>query len=170
MVKICGITNREDALAAIDGGASALGFNFYPRSPRYLSPDRAAELIPQLPAAVWKVGVFVDESPDHINSFARQIGLDVVQLYAEVGQANPLPSLRIWQAVKVDERFHLSGLDRYPAEAILLDTPSSGAHGGSGRTFDWSKAAGPTKVKLILAGGLDASNVRRAIATVHPWG
>jgi phosphoribosylanthranilate isomerase len=167
IVKICGITNREDALAAIDGGASALGFNFYPRSPRYLSLDRAAELIPQLPAAVWKVGVFVNESPDRITAVARHAGLDIVQL---VGQACRLPNMRVWQTIQVDESFHLSALDEYPAEAILLDTPAGEAHGGTGQTFDWSKATGATKVKIILAGGLDAANVRQAIATVHPWG
>src|SRR5262249_26690395 len=155
IVKICGITNREDALAAIDGGASALGFNFYPPSPRYLTPDRAAELIPQLPAAVWKVGVFVNESPDRMTAVARWLGLDIAQV---VGQAPRLPNLRVWQTIQVDEQFDLSTLDQYPAEAILLDTPSGG-YGGTGRTFDWSKAAGATKVKIILAGGLDATNV-----------
>jgi len=167
MVKICGITNREDALAAIEGGASALGFNFYPESPRYLNPEQAAELIAQLPATVWKVGVFVNESPQRITEIVNRAGLDVAQL---VGQADSLSGLRIWRAIQVDENFRLSNLDQIEAEAILLDTPSGAAHGGTGRTFDWSKAAGPTKVKIILAGGLDATNVRQAIAAVHPWG
>ena len=167
MVKICGITNREDALAAIEGGASALGFNFYPQSPRYLNPDRAAELIAQLPATVWKVGVFVNESPQRITEVANRARLDIVQLHNNVGQAGSLPNIRIWQAIQVDENFRLTNLDQLEAEAVLLDTA---IHGGTGRTFDWSKAAGPTKVKIILAGGLDATNVRQAIAAVHPWG
>ena len=167
MVKICGITNREDALAAIEGGASALGFNFYPQSPRYLNPEQAAELIAQLPATVWKVGVFVNESPQRITEIVNRAGLDVAQL---VGQADSLSGLRIWRAIQVDENFRLSNLDQIEAEAILLDTPSGAAHGGTGRTFDWSKAAGLTKKKIILAGGLDAANVRQAIAAVHPWG
>src|SRR5579872_5173259 len=100
MVKICGITNCADALAAIEGGAAALGFNFYPKSPRYVTPDRAAELIAELPATIWKVGVFVNESPDP--EFVHRIGLDVVQL---VGQASPPPDLRVWQAIPVDETF-----------------------------------------------------------------
>ena len=168
IVKICGITNREDALAAIEGGASALGFNFYPPSPRYLSPQKAAELIAQLPAAIWKVGVFVDESAGQIMEVSQLAGLDI----AQVGQATRLPHShsRIWRTIQVDENFRLADLDQIPAEAVLLDTPSGAAHGGTGRTFDWSKAAGSTQVKIILAGGLDAANVRQAIAAVHPWG
>jgi phosphoribosylanthranilate isomerase len=167
MVKICGITNREDALAAIDGGASALGFNFYPKSPRYLDPERAAALIPQLPATVWKVGVFVNETPERITEVAKHVGLDIVQV---VGEAGRMLNLRVWKAIHVDEDFLLSQLDNYPAEAVLLDTPAGEAYGGTGRTFDWSRAAGATKMKIILAGGLDATNVRQAIAAVHPWG
>jgi phosphoribosylanthranilate isomerase len=167
MVKICGITNREDALAAIDAGATALGYNFYPKSPRYIDPDRAAALIAQLPAAVWKVGVFVNEPPHSIDAIATRAKLDVVQL---VGQPNTLPSRRVWKSIHVDETFRLSDLDQYPVEAVLLDTPAGDLYGGTGRTFDWSQAAGPTQVKIILAGGLDAANVRQAIAAVHPWG
>ena len=166
MVKICGITNREDALAAIEGGASAMGFNFYPQSPRYIDPERAAVLIAGLPKTIWKVGVFVNETPERITEIAQRVGLDIAQL---VGQAIRLPSLRVWQTACVDENFRLADLDQNPAEAILLDTPSSVAYGGTGRTFDWSKAAGSTR-RIILAGGLDASNVRQAIATAHPWG
>ena len=166
MVKICGITNREDALAAIEGGASALGFNFYPQSPRYLNPDQAAELIAELPAAIWKVGVFVNESPQRITEIINRAKLNIAQLH-NVGQADSLSYIRIWHAAQVDEAFDLTTLDHLKAEAVLLDTA---IHGGTGRTFDWSKAAGATKVKIILAGGLDATNVREAIATVHPWG
>jgi len=167
MVKICGITNRQDALAAIEGGASALGFNFYPQSPRYLNPDRAAELIAQLPAGVWKVGVFVNESAERITEVASRASLDIAQLHNNTGQAISLSYIRIWQAAQVDEDFRLTNLDTLQAEAVLLDTA---IHGGTGRTFDWSKAVGATRVKIVLAGGLDATNVRQAIATVHPWG
>ncbi len=163
IVKICGITNLPDALAAIEGGAAALGFNFYPKSPRYLTPDRAAELIAALPGAVWKVGVFVNESPDP--EFVRRIGLDIVQL---VGQAPQSPGLRVWQAIPVDENFRIADLETNPAEAVLLDTPSA-QHGGTGRSFDWSRAVNAPK-KIIIAGGLDASNVRQAIDAAHPWG
>jgi phosphoribosylanthranilate isomerase len=172
IVKICGITNREDALAAIAGGAAALGFNFYPRSPRYLHPERAAELIPQLPGAVWKVGVFVNEAPERIVELAHRLGLDVVQLHGD--EVRYPAGLRIWRAATVDENFRLADLDQYPAEALLLDAPAGEGHcatyGGTGRTFDWSKASGRANLKIILAGGLDAANVRQAIAAAHPWG
>ena len=117
MVKICGITNREDALAAIEGGASALGFNFCPQSPRYLDPDQAAELIAELPAGVWKVGVFVNESPDRIIEVADRAKLDIAQLH-NVGQADSLSNIRIWQAAQVDENFRLTHLDQLKAEAV----------------------------------------------------
>jgi len=166
MVKICGITKLEDAVAAIEGGASALGFNFYPKSPRYIAPDCAAGMIAKLPATVWKVGVFVNESPERITDLASHVGLDIVQL---VGQAIRLSALRIWQTAYVDEKFRLADIEHNPAEAILLDTPASEAYGGTGRTFDWSRAAGSNK-RIILAGGLDAGNVRQAIAAAQPWG
>ena len=168
IVKICGITNREDALAAIEGGAAALGFNFYPRSPRYVDPERAAELLAVAPAGVWKVGVFVNESPEEILEIAQRLGLDVVQLHGD--EVRYPAGLRIWRAATVDENFRLADLDQYPAEAVLLDAPSGDAYGGTGRTFDWSKASGATELKIILAGGLDAANVRQAIAAAHPWG
>jgi phosphoribosylanthranilate isomerase len=166
MVKICGITKLEDAVAAIEGGASALGFNFYPKSPRYIAPDCAAGMIAKLPANVWKVGVFVNESPERITELASHVGLDVVQL---VGQAIRLSNLRVWQTAYVDENFRLADIESDPAEAILLDAPAGQSYGGTGQTFDWSRAAGSTR-RIILAGGLDAGNVRQAIAAAQPWG
>jgi phosphoribosylanthranilate isomerase len=166
MVKICGITKLQDAVAAIEGGASALGFNFYPKSPRYISPDCAAGMIAKLPANVWKVGVFVNESPERITELASHVGLDIVQL---VGQAVRVPNLRVWQTAYVDENFRLADIELDPAEAILLDAPAGQSYGGTGQTFDWSRAAGSRR-RIILAGGLDAGNVRKAIAAAQPWG
>ena len=166
MVKICGITNREDALAAIDGGAAALGFNFWPRSPRYIQPEAAAELFETLPAGVWRVGLFVNEPPPRVTATARQLALDIVQLHGDM----PLPKdLRVWKALSVTPDFRHDELDKYPAEAFLLDTPAGAAHGGTGKTYNWELAAGAGK-KIILAGGLDAGNVRLAIRTAKPWG
>jgi phosphoribosylanthranilate isomerase len=164
MVKICGITNREDALAAIDGGAAALGFNFYPASPRYIAPDEAAAIIAGLPSSLWKVGVFVDESAESVLRIARQVGLDIAQLHGSESPAEYPRGLRVWKAIRMvgqarwGRRFRLPGV-----EAVLVDGPASG------QTFDWARA--PRGIaKLILAGGLDADNVRQAIAQVHPWG
>ena len=169
MVKICGITNREDALAAIEGGASALGFNFYSNSPRYVDPDRASDLVAGLPGSAWKVGVFVNESPARIVAIARQVGLDIAQLHGDEAVADYPQGIRIWKAARVESSFRLFDLDSCPAEAVLLDAAAGTAYGGTGRTFDWSQAAGSTK-HIILAGGLDASNVRQAIAAGRPWG
>jgi phosphoribosylanthranilate isomerase len=166
IVKICGITNREDALAAIDGGASALGFNFYAQSSRYIDSDVAARVAAGLPAGVWRVGVFVNESLERITDVSRRVGLDVVQL---VGPSIRPSGLRVWQTAYVNEDFRLADIESNPAEAILLDTPAGQAYGGTGRSFDWSRAAGSTK-RIILAGGLDAGNVRQAIAAANPWG
>jgi phosphoribosylanthranilate isomerase len=163
MVKICGITNRQDALAAIDGGAAALGFNFYPASPRYIGLEEAAHLVAGLPAEIWKVGVFVDESPEEVLRTAGLAGLDIAQLHGSESPAHYPAGIRVWKA------FRLTGPDFSlpdvgPAEAVLLDGRASG------QVFDWAKAVGQKIEKLILAGGLDAGNVRQAIAQVHPWG
>lgn len=169
MVKICGVTNLEDALAASEGGARALGFNFYPRSPRYIDWESAARWISSVPAGVWKVGVFVNEPPDKVSALARCLGLDVVQLHGDETPADYPQGLRVWKAARVGGAFRISDIDQDPAEAVLLDSPANGGYGGSGKTFDWSVAAGSTK-KIIIAGGLDAGNVRQAIEQAKPWG
>ena len=164
MVKICGITNREDALAAVEAGASAIGFNFYRDSPRYISPTGASMIAAKLPAHVWKVGIFVNESPETIARIALDAALDVAQLYG-TSQAR---GIRVWRAVQANESL-LSHVNDATAEAVLLDTPSDDLHGGTGTSFDWSRAKGLPK-HIIIAGGLDASNVRRAIEQAQPWG
>ena len=155
MIKICGITRREDAETAVAAGASAIGFIFYPPSPRCITPEHAAELGRAL--EILKVGVFVNESPASVEAVARAAKLDVVQLY---GGESPR-GMRVWRAFRVNE-----GVDATPArdaEAVLLDGPANGI------AFDWSQAHG-LSAKLILAGGLDASNVAEAIRIARPWG
>jgi phosphoribosylanthranilate isomerase len=164
MVKICGITNADDALAAAAAGATALGFNFYPPSPRFIQPEAAARIIEGLPREVWKVGVFVDMLPHEIARVQRIAALDVAQLHGDE-PPDQLPSgIRVWKAFRIDA----AGLEAYRAEAFLLDAPSD-VYGGTGRTFDWTKAVG-TGRKIILAGGLDEDNVGAAIRQVRPWG
>ncbi len=161
MVKICGITNREDALAAIEGGASALGFNFYPASPRYIAPEAAAAITAALPKTVWKAGVFVDEPAGNVQRIARLAGLDVAQLHGSESPRQYPQGVRVWKAIRVGPALNLP--DLLPAEAVLLDGPASG------QAFDWTHIP-ECPLKLIVAGGLDASNVRQAIEQVHPWG
>jgi phosphoribosylanthranilate isomerase len=179
MVKICGITNRDDAIAAVEAGASAIGFNFYRDSPRYISHTGAAMIAEKIPANVWKVGIFVDEDPDAIARGVVDAGLDIVQLYG-IAEAR---GIRIWRACSITD-----SLDSYIAdetvEALLVDSPrqlvgtlkvgpSVSRHhlqyGGTGKTYDWSRARGIPK-KTIIAGGLDPDNVRQAIEEAQPWG
>ena len=163
LVKICGITNREDALAAVDGGAAALGFNFYPPSPRYIAPDEAAAIAAGLPSGVWKVGVFVDESPEAVLRTAGQVGLDIAQLHGSEPPEQYPQGIRVWKAIRVLSKAGETACPTVGAEAVLLDGPASG------QVFDWARV--PHGIaKLILAGGLDAGNVRAAIEQVHPWG
>lgn len=155
MVKICGITRREDAEAAVEAGASALGFVFYPPSPRYVTPQRAAELGASLP--ILKVGVFQDESAASIEAVMRAAKLDVAQIY----NSGTPHGARVWKALRV--KGVVDSKEAEGAEALLLDGPANGI------SFDWSlvKTGG---VKIILAGGLDAANVAEAIRAVKPWG
>jgi phosphoribosylanthranilate isomerase len=165
VVKICGITNRDDALAAIEYGATALGFNFYPKSPRCLEPADAARLIEGLPQSVWKVGVFVNEPAEKVAAIAAQAHLDIVQLHGDACATG----VRTWRALPVNGDFRLEQLNSCSAEAFVLDAPSATLYGGTGGTFDWSRVAGSGK-KIILAGGLDAANVQQAIRMARPWG
>lgn len=160
MVKICGITNREDAMAAVDAGASALGFNFYSRSPRCISPELAAEI--GFGLQTLRVGVFVDE-PD-VLAMARQARLDVIQLHGSELPADVPSGFRTWKAFRVDSEWDPSVMPSYNAEAFLLDGPSP----GTGVTFDWSRSAGQRNI--ILAGGLGPDNVADAIRSARPWG
>lgn len=167
VLKICGITNAEDAAAAVAGGANAIGFNFYHRSPRYLAPERAAQI--STPAGVRRVGVFVNAPAPRIEEIARAARLDTAQLHGDEAPADYPRRLPVWKAVRVGAGFDISQYDSCPAEALLLDGPAGELYGGAGRTFDWLLAGVATR-RIVLAGGLDASNVAEAIALVRPWG
>ena len=160
MIKICGITNRQDALAAVEAGATALGFNFYPRSPRYISPNAAAVIAAHVD--VLKVGVFVDDPDAAV--IAGQAGMDVVQMHGAETPAQIPSGVRVWKAFRVSSDWDASVMSEYPVEAFLLDGPSP----GSGEVFDWRRAAGLRNI--ILAGGLGPDNVSEAIRQVRPWG
>ena len=177
ILKICGITNQEDATAAVEGGANAIGFNFHPPSPRYIAPERAGEI--GTPAGVRRVGVFVNETRGRVEEVARIAALTVAQLHGDEAPAEYPAGLAVWKGVRVTEGFDFSRYEECPAEALLLDGPAGEMYGGAGKSFDWSvvskkatkkadQEVRPTKI--ILAGGLDASNVARAIALAHPWG
>jgi len=164
LVKICGITELEDALAACDAGADALGFNFWPRSPRYVEPERAARIIERIPGNVLAVGVFVDETAERIEQTAAAAGIEIAQLHGDCG----VPRLRWWKALEAGPEVRRL-MEHFEAEAFLLDAPAGAQRGGTGRTFDWALAAG-LPGRIVLAGGLGPDNVGEAIRAARPWG
>lgn len=172
-VKICGITNFEDAHEAINLGADALGFNFYKRSPRYLEPAKAKPIIEALPPLISLVGIFADEfSPERIRTIAHAVGLGTIQLH---GSESPeyirkISEVRIIKAFRVNESFDVSQLAAYQVGAYLLDTYDSKQLGGTGKTFNWDVAAQAKPYgRVILAGGLSPENVADAILQVRPY-
>lgn len=164
LIKICGITVLEDALAACDAGADALGFNFWPRSPRYIPPERAAQIIERLPGNVLAVGVFVDAAAEEIEAAAAAAGIEIAQLHGQCG----IPRVRWWKALEAGPELHKE-MEQFEAEAFLVDAPAGAQRGGTGRTFDWQLVHG-LPGRIVLAGGLGPDNVREAIAAVRPWG
>jgi phosphoribosylanthranilate isomerase len=159
MVKICGITRAEDAVAAVDAGADALGFNFYLNSPRYIDPALAGEIDSR---GALRVGIFVDATPAAATAAARLARLDVLQLYGGCGAAEYVP-FRVWKAYRVTAGWTPPA--DTGAEAVLLDGPAP----GTGAAFDW-QVARKVQVPFLLAGGLDADNVAEAIRVTRPWG
>lgn len=167
ILKICGITNQDDADAAMDGGANAIGFNFYPRSPRYVAPERAAGIATQ--RGVRRVGVFVNEPRERVEEIGRAAALDVAQLHGDEAPADYPQRIAVWKAARVAPGFDLRKYEDCPAEALVLDGPAGELYGGAGQAFDW-KLVGVSAWRIVLAGGLDAANVAQAIALVRPWG
>jgi phosphoribosylanthranilate isomerase len=174
VVKICGITNLDDALAAVAAGADALGFNFYNLSPRYISPQHAREIIEQLPESLLTVGVFVNEESDTVRAIAGEAGLRALQLH---GDETPeycrqlASDFYVIKAFAVADTFDIQVSQAYGVEAIMLDTKHNNLRGGTGRVFDWSVArrAVATVPKLFLAGGLSPENVENAVEIVRPF-
>jgi phosphoribosylanthranilate isomerase len=174
-IKICGITNLEDALAAVAVGADALGFNFYKPSPRYITPQSAREIIEQLPGSVLTVGVFVnEESPQAVMSIANEAGIKALQLH---GDESPdycrelAADTHVIKTLAVSDDFDPKLVRAYQVDAIMLDTRDNRLRGGTGRVFDWSIAQQVSQhvPKLYLAGGLSPENVADAIKIVRPY-
>ncbi len=175
-VKICGITNLEDALVSAKFGADALGFNFYAKSPRYIAPKKAREIIEHLPENILKVGVFVNESLEKIVEIASIAKLDALQLHGEetpefARALKAQTNLEIIKAFRVSPEFKPEDVLPFATGAILLDAYNPKEHGGTGETFDWKIAFKVNQLvpKLYLAGGLDSKNVDNAIRRVQPF-
>ena len=172
-VKICGITRIEDAQQAVDLGAAALGFNFYPPSPRYIEPEAARAMVRRLPPFVTSVGVFANETDaGRVISIAREAGATAVQLH---GPGFPdlqelLSAFTLVVAVPVREGFKAEALGKFRLNAYLLDAFDADRLGGTGKTFDWNAAREAKRYgPIILAGGLTPENVGQAVRVVRPF-
>ncbi|HTZ17457.1 MAG TPA: phosphoribosylanthranilate isomerase [Dissulfurispiraceae bacterium] len=170
-VKICGITNLEDALAAVEYGADALGFVFYPKSPRVVTPEKAKEIVAQLPPFITTVGVFVNEDPVKIKAVMTSTHLSVVQLHGEESPAQCTLWTPTVKAFRVKDFVDLKPLEQYKCmSAYLLDTFAPSSYGGTGQIFNWDIALEAKKFgPIILAGGLTTDNVEKAVRWVMPY-
>lgn len=165
IIKVCGITTEDDLEASVEAGANAIGFNFYGKSPRFLTATRARQLARLMQGRFIRVGVFVNPSEDKLLEIASNVPLDVLQLHGNEMPENVANSFRVWRGGHA----HVDRTMLDPAvEAWLLDTPTP-LHGGSGKTFDWALAAS-FPARAIVAGGLDGDNVAAAIQAAKPWG
>ena len=177
-IKICGLTHLDDALAAIDAGADYLGFNFYPKSPRSISPNACAKILSAIrhrPSALTTVGIFVNESPATVAAILDDCGLDFAQLH---GDESPEHLTVLWGRAYKAFRGSMEGTDysvfaRFSPgfPSLLIDAHVPNAYGGTGQIADWQAArALAAQFPIFLAGGLTPGNVANAVAHVHPWG
>jgi phosphoribosylanthranilate isomerase len=173
-VKICGITNAADALAAIEAGANLLGFNFYPKSPRHIAEAIAAKIRPELPKKVKAVGIFVNAPSADVAAIRKSLKLDAVQLHGDESPetvAEIARSVPVFKAFRIEPEFQLETLDEFPeAFAFLFDAAHTGQYGGTGHSTDWDAARrAALGHRIILAGGLRVENVAAAVRIVRPY-
>ncbi len=171
-IKICGITNIEDAVTAIKYGADALGFVFYPNSPRNIIPETARSIVQSLPPFITTVGVFVDEDVSNIEKTASYVGLNTIQLHGSEPPESCNLSRKVIKAIRIKDLSDLESLNVYKnVSAFLLDTYSPNAYGGTGHVFNWEIAVDARKFgRIILAGGLTPDNIAEAVQMVQPYG
>ncbi|MGB2691168.1 MAG: phosphoribosylanthranilate isomerase [Thermodesulfobacteriota bacterium] len=170
-IKICGITNMEDAQASADYGADALGFIFYKESKRYIDPKVAKSIIFSLPPFITTVGVFVNHDLDEISQIKETTGIQVAQLHGDETPefASSLP-INVIKVIRVKDKSDLDKVAQYSAQAILFDTYSDTEYGGTGESFDWEILNDMSSTKrIILSGGLNPENVLEAVQIVRPY-
>ena len=170
-VKICGIRSLEEAEAALEAGADALGFNFWKPSPRYVEPEAAREIIARLSPITASIGVFVNEERDRILDLASELRLSAVQLHGDETPefCESLRPIKTIKAIRVSQDFDLKLIRSYHVDMVLLDANIQGSYGGTGQCIDWRIAIEAKRLApIILAGGLTAENVRDAITHVRP--
>jgi phosphoribosylanthranilate isomerase len=176
-VKVCGITNLADAEKSLEFGADALGFNFYPPSPRCIAPEGARAVLQRLPEGSCNIAVFVNEPKERVREIIAHGELasgrqaySALQFHGEESQEYCRGwSMKVIKAFRVREKKSLEGMEQFPADFYLLDSWSSG-YGGSGAAFSWEWLEGLKSEKLILSGGLSIENVGEAIRRIHPYG
>jgi len=176
-VKVCGITNLADAEKALEFGADALGFNFYPPSPRCIAPEEARAVLQRLPEGSCNIAVFVNEPKEKVREIIAHGELangrqaySALQFHGEESQEYCRGwSMKVIKAFRVREKKSLEGMEQFPADFYLLDSWSS-EYGGSGAAFSWEWLEGLKTEKLILSGGLSIENVAEAIRRIHPYG
>ncbi len=171
-VKICGVTSVADALIAAEAGADALGFNFYPPSPRCVSPEQAAAIIRTLPPFVARVGVFVNPKADEVGRAITECGLDTLQFHGDETPAFCRQfGLKVLKAFRIRDGESLKAMPAFAEEAWLLDSHVAGQPGGTGARFNWDLAVAATKLgrPVILAGGLTPENAAEAVRQVRPY-
>lgn len=170
-VKICGITNLEDALHAVAAGADALGFVFYPRSPRAVTPSQVAAIVRELPPFVTTVGLFVNERREVIEQTMASCGLDLIQLHGdETVHDSRFEGRRVIKALRIKNAASLLVAEEFAVAGLLLDAWSNEVYGGSGECFDWQLLKNfASQRPVILAGGLTPQNVAEAVRQVRPF-
>ena len=172
-LKVCGVTSLEDARASIDCGAEYLGFNFYLKSPRYIAPSAARDIIERLPDDVISVGVFVNEPrPEDVDEILRVSGARMAQLHGDEppDYCASVGAERVIKALRVGDDFDERRILDYPASAVLLDAFDAKLYGGTGKTANWAVARKAARLtKIFLAGGLSPENIVEAIRAVEPF-
>ncbi len=170
-IKICGITDRDDALFAAESGVDALGFIFYPPSPRSITPAKASDIIASLPREVSTVGVFVNQDIDEVRRIADLCGLDFLQLHGDEtpSYCSLLPASRVIKACFLHDEGDLEALKAFQVRAVLVDSRDAGHYGGTGKRANWDLAHAAMKSQqIILAGGLCKANIGEALDLVSP--
>jgi phosphoribosylanthranilate isomerase len=172
-IKICGITNIDDAVTAANLGADMLGFVFYKKSKRYIEPHKVREIVNELPPSIGRVGVFVDEDADAVRDIAVESGLNMLQFHGDEAAeyCRLFNDYKTIKAFRIKDRLSLKGINAYDVDYYMLDTYSEAAKGGTGKSFDWKIVTDFEFLRpIILSGGLTVETIARAIQEVAPYG